>query len=101
MPLSTYAGRPAPDAPDGTRIDRVTAHQVWDVHGEATAACANCDERLNLRNRHLLVRLVTPSDADVDDRRHLCDEGCVREWVEGEGVDGTGADDDPESDAPE
>jgi hypothetical protein len=81
MALTDYVGRAPPDGEDGTRIDRVTAHHVWNVDHESTAACANCGAGLRLSERHLLVRLVSRSTTADVDRRYLCDEQCVREWV--------------------
>jgi len=82
MALTDYVGRTPPEGAEGTRIDRVTTHRVWTVESETTAACANCGAGLSLGERHLLVRLVSRSaTADVD-RRYLCDEACVAEWVD-------------------
>ncbi|MEF8818546.1 MAG: hypothetical protein V5A31_03385 [Haloferacaceae archaeon] len=81
MVLKDYVGLAPGDGPDGARIDRVTAHHVWAVEGSSTAACANCGTGISLDERHLLVRLVSRERTPRVDRRYLCDEGCVREWV--------------------
>ncbi len=82
MALTDYVGRAPSDGAEGTRIDRVTAHHVWDVDHKSTAACANCGTGISLNERHLLVRLVSRSQTPVVDRQYLCNERCVREWVE-------------------
>lgn len=84
MTLADYVGRTPPGSEEGTRIDRVTAHHVWEMDHESTATCANCGAELSLGERHLLVRLVARSTTGPVDRQYLCDERCVREWV-GEG----------------
>jgi len=61
MALTDYVGRAPSDGAEGTRIDRVTAHHVWDVDHKSTAACANCGTGISLNERHLLVRLVSRS----------------------------------------
>ncbi|ESS07485.1 MAG: hypothetical protein A07HB70_00024 [uncultured archaeon A07HB70] len=81
MALADYVGRAPPEGADGTRIDRVTAHRVWNLESETTATCANCGTGLSLGERHLLVRLVSRSATADLDRRYLCDETCVAEWV--------------------
>jgi hypothetical protein len=83
MALTDYVGRAPAGEAEGTRIDRVTTHHVWDVDPESTAACANCGTEVSLAERHLLVRLVSRSRTPTVDRQYLCDERCVREWVEG------------------
>lgn len=81
MVLTDYVGCAPADGPDGAQIERVTAHHVWAVDHESTAACANCGTGISLDERHLLVRLVTRERSPRIDRRYLCDERCVREWV--------------------
>ncbi|MFB6167780.1 MAG: hypothetical protein ABEJ43_02920 [Haloferacaceae archaeon] len=83
MALADYVGRSPVDGPEESQIERVTAHHVWALDQASTAACANCGGGIDLDERHLLVRLVSRSRTPRVDRRYLCDEGCVQEWVEG------------------
>jgi hypothetical protein len=84
MALSDYTGATPHDCEAGTTIGRVARHHVWNLGEESTGTCANCGGDLRLQERHLLVHLDRTRPPADGERRYLCNESCVREWV-GEG----------------
>jgi hypothetical protein len=81
MALSDYAGRtPATDDRE-LRISRVSRHHHWDTGGAVSRRCVGCDAEISLADGHVLVTLGTNADPHRQ-RVHLCDEGCLGEWVE-------------------
>ncbi|QCJ47707.1 hypothetical protein [Haloprofundus sp. MHR1] len=81
MTLSEYTGRHPRDASGGVRIGRAVRHHHWQPNGTRSEPCANCESTLSLHERHVLVTLVEDDFGDAV-RRYLCDERCLREWVE-------------------
>ncbi|KTG09860.1 hypothetical protein AUR64_09530 [Haloprofundus marisrubri] len=81
MPLSEYTGRRPRGASGGATISRAVRHHHWQPNGEPTEPCANCGHDLSLRERHVLVTLVEDDVGDAA-RRYLCNETCLREWVD-------------------
>ncbi|WP_129114936.1 DUF7576 family protein [Halegenticoccus tardaugens] len=82
MALSDYTGRRPGGTNGRTRIVRIVRHHRWDPEDDAVKPCINCGERLQLHERHVLVTLDEGASGDA--RYHLCDESCVRRWVDGE-----------------
>jgi hypothetical protein len=80
MPLSDYAGRTPGDGPAG-EIRRVSRHHRWNVDGRAAADCARCGAAIDLGERHLLA-VVDDGHGSDDLRRYLCDETCLRDWID-------------------
>ena len=80
MALTDYVGEAPPDTDSGLVVERVTAHHRWDPNTDASERCSNCGRELDLAERHLLATLASRSYARAE-RRYLCDERCVREWI--------------------
>ncbi|MFB6126439.1 MAG: hypothetical protein ABEJ79_03960 [Halolamina sp.] len=80
MTLSEYTGRALPDDEEGT-VRRVTAHHRWTPAAEAYESCRNCGLDVRLRERHVLV---VSEVGDAVERSHLCNEGCIAEWLNDE-----------------
>ena len=81
MELSEYTGRTPTGDDQSIVIDRVSRHRRWEIDGEPQSECVNCGSRLLLGERHLLVRLARSAGRVDGDRRHLCNERCLEEWV--------------------
>lgn len=81
MALSEYTGR-SPEGDDETVIGRVSRHARWDIDEPTRDTCTNCEAELSLGDRHLLVTLRARLGSRVDERRYLCNESCLREWVD-------------------
>jgi hypothetical protein len=83
MALSDYTGQSPRGTGDAGEVRRVSRHTQWTVGDGARADCAACDGQIDLGERHVLVTLSDEGNADSP-RRHLCDETCLREWLDGE-----------------
>lgn len=82
MPLSDYAGR-SPGGDAAGCIRRVSRHHQWDLGDGVAADCAYCDAELDLHEQHLLA-ILEGSDAEGRlPRRYLCNEACLRAWLDG------------------
>ncbi|MGM0591915.1 MAG: DUF7576 family protein [Halobacteriota archaeon] len=86
MPLSEYHGRTPRGYESDVTIGRVRSHRIWKVTANSDADCANCGSTVDGELPHLVVTLTRGTYRD-EERRYLCNERCVREWVE----DGDGA----------
>jgi len=82
MALTDYVGESPRDVESNLVVERVTTHHRWDPNADASERCSNCGTELDLAERHLLATLTSRSYSR-EERRYLCDENCVREWVEG------------------
>jgi hypothetical protein len=80
MALTDYVGETPRDVDAGLVVERVTTHHRWDPNAEAREHCSNCGTELDLAERHLLATLTSRSYRRGE-RRYLCDENCVREWI--------------------
>jgi hypothetical protein len=81
MALSDYTGR-TPQAEPGLVVGRVSQHYLWAMDATQTARCSSCDTVLDLHERHLLVTLSKESDYLPAGKRYLCDESCLRGWLD-------------------
>ena len=81
MALSEYVGATPRDS-DGAVIDRVTRHHRWTLRGDTTETCPACGDPLSLGERHVLVTVSDGSVTTLGDKHYLCDENCLREWVD-------------------
>lgn len=80
MALSDYTGR-TPHDESGMVVGRVSQHHRWSMDAERTARCSCCESELDLHERHVLVTLTERADYLPAGKRHLCDEGCLEEWL--------------------
>lgn len=80
MALSDYTGL-SPAGEPGSSIRRVSRHHHWNFGDGIETGCACCGAGLNLRERHVLVTLE--DDDGADGRRYLCNESCLRNWIDG------------------
>jgi hypothetical protein len=78
MALSDYTGRSPGDGSEAS-IRRVSRHHHWDLGNGVEGDCAYCGAALNLKERHVLVTL---EGAREEGRRYLCDESCLRDWID-------------------
>jgi hypothetical protein len=83
MALSDYTGRTPRETGEVGEVRRVSRHTQWTVGDTARSDCASCDNQIDLGERHVLVTLSVDGNADSS-RRHLCDETCLEDWLDGE-----------------
>jgi hypothetical protein len=83
MALSDYTGL-TPQAEPGLVVGRVAQHHRWTMDAEETATCPHCDAVLDLHERHLLVTLSEESEYLPAGKRYLCNETCLRGWLDAE-----------------
>ena len=83
MALSDYTGR-TPETEPELVVGRVAQHHRWTMGGTETVQCPHCEATLDLHERHLLVTLSMESNYLPAGKRYLCDEACLRGWLDGQ-----------------